>query len=154
MKCKVVYLPSLKADIRDEVEYLVNKYAFMLPTWLHTLSVMGWQNETHLKEIPYYTAEMSVTPEYRKATLMIYPKWREMDEDYHDSTIAHEFGHAIMGSVDAFVDNLIDNMENTDDVKAFLHEEYRKVTEGAVEDMAQAVHHRLEVERKAAKRRR
>jgi hypothetical protein len=141
MSCKIIYCASLPADIKADAKPLLTKYRFMLPAWLNTLAVIGWQNEGHADEVPYYTAEVSVKWEYRQATLLFYPKWRQAKAQYKDATIAHELTHLLLAPLDAWVGNIIDNAID-EDFAEFLREDYRKMCEGATEDISQIIHAR------------
>lgn len=130
----IVYHRSLPPDIKAQLRPLVAKYRFIIPAWLRTLTVRYQDNIAGAK----YVAEIEVLFEYRQASLMIVPLWREQDAAFQDLTIAHELTHIALAPMDAWCKTLIENVAD-DVMRPVLESDWERMHEGATEDISLAV---------------
>jgi hypothetical protein len=141
MACSVQYKSTLDAVTKAEVRKLINKYKYLIPGWLQSLDVMGWQDQDSVDELPHITAEMTPVVEYRYATLVIYPKWRQRSRKQREVCIAHELTHILCAPLDSFIDGIIHNLA-PEDMHEVLIEQHRIACESITEDIAQAIYKR------------
>ena len=141
MSCEIVWRSSVPKEIKAEVSKLLAKYRFMIPAWLNSLSVHYYLNQDDPDEnlIATSVALMKVEWEYRQARLTIMPKWMECKDHFKDLTIAHELTHILLGPMDAWAKSLIDNAVKDEGMQAFLVEDWRKLNEGATEDVSNII---------------
>ena len=142
MGCKIEISRSVPPATRAVVAPLVRKYRFMLPGWLNALSVRCWQNQNYDGEsddAAKTVAIMKVDWEYRQAALTIYPAFNDKAPSFQDLTIAHEFGHIINAPMETWGDTFIENAVADEGLRAFMKDDWRRMCEGAVEDMSAAI---------------
>lgn len=132
---EVIWHRTVPPEVQRELKPLIEKYRFMLPRWLNRLTVRYVDDPEDYR----YLAFMSCDHEYRQASMKVLPAWKDGDAASMDLTIVHEFTHAPLSVLDAFCQNLIDNVVD-ETSRAALREEHRKASEAATEDIALAIH--------------
>ena len=126
---RVVYT-DISPQMKEAIERIVAKWVRILPSWCHELTVR--QDDTTEAKVE---ACFTVSPEYRGATLFVYPRLMA----YHDieRVIVHEFCHAYTTPIARVAKEFCDDAfsEPTPGSKT-MERRIDDMTEGATEDLA------------------
>lgn len=82
-------------------------------------------------------ASAGVQPEYRRGHLFIHPKWLEKTAAERELILVHELFHVPLQPIVGLGWDLINEFA-PEETREFLHEQWRLVFEGAVQDLAES----------------
>lgn len=130
---EITYDPTMPDEIRKAVSPLVEKWAWLAPSWVRTLDV---SNET---EGDYY-ARVTTNFDYRRASIFVAPQWLEESNEEREHYLVHEFCHLFQSPLVNWIQRLIDRLaqEGTPFAQE-LHDRLAEHCEGTTTDLARAL---------------
>lgn len=127
---------AMPPEIRKAAEPIINRYAWLLPTWCHVLTV-GYENTADTSSVATCDAE----PEYRQARIAINQAWLEQSAGDRRAALVHELAHLVVAPLAKFAESMVEKLFN-EPAKSIMDEQFRVAMESTVEDFAAAVHGR------------
>ena len=130
----VIYTGAWPDDVRAIVEPALTPFLHLVPGWCRSLYVRFQAGEAN------DSAGISMDYEYRHAVLFVRPGWlEEMPED-RDKALIHEIAHLHVQPMRTVFVDLCDKGIQDQAFRDFAWERFKEAWEGAVEDLAWALH--------------
>lgn len=132
MSLRITYR-DVPDEVREVVEPLVEDWQHLVPGWVRELSIF-W---THGDD-PSSPCACSTDPEYRFARIYLFGGFLGGTPDEREGWFVHELIHLPLAPAVNIVEDLLDRLLGEDgdpEFYGFAKEEWRKVFEGAVQDI-------------------
>lgn len=124
-------------EVPDEVQAaiapLIDKWLWLLPTWVHLLYVQFTEHEASLST--------SCDEEYRKVRLYIHAGWLVASPEIRDSNVCHEFIHVLTDPLFQFGGQVCDVLEKDSALHKWAREQLRLAVERSTVDLEYAIRH-------------
>lgn len=131
---KIIYAPTLPAEVRTAVEPLLERHRSIVPEWCHRLTIYFTEGGNNGE----YSAGTSVDWPYRKASITLHAGFLTDPPDVRERDIVHELFHVVTGPGDDFawreLKRVLDTAGNETLVKA-MRAAYKDHVEGTVQDL-------------------
>jgi len=124
---------NLRPDLSAKVAALINQHKWIIPTWLHTLSVSIGHGETDI------VAKCHVDHEYRQATIQIFDRFATENNEFQESTIIHELIHIHTSPIIDYVKTTLDETIKDDTQRNLITQQLDRLHEGITCDLEYAI---------------
>lgn len=136
---RVVWRPSVPAEVRAAAEPMLGRWLWVLPPWLYELTV-NW-DEPQKGEAPGSAAVTEATEEYRFGAVSLRPEWLMETPAQRERHLLHELVHMLFARTDAAHLRCLHYVRRTS--RKVVHEELeesaRLALEGAVSDLTEVL---------------
>lgn len=123
-------------EIRGALRPILADYLWLVPSWCQTLYVR-WDDSPEDRAA---SASSSAQPEYRQAQLTICPGWIGGVHAVRVSELVHELLHLPLAPMVVEHHDLAKRLlDDAPQFRGYTEEQWRRVFEGAVQDMAAAI---------------
>ncbi len=130
---EVEYVGNWPDDVKITVALAFDKYICLIPGWCRSLYVR-FENEG----TEHQAAAVAMSYESRHVNVYIRPNWFMEEPDERERVLLHEIAHIHIQPTRTVFVGLIEDLD--DRFKKFAWERYKEAWEGAVEDLAWALH--------------
>lgn len=133
MTPRVWWSKSVPPEIREAVEPHVERWAFVLPGWVHELGISYDPNSANCAETKGDIA-------YRRAHIYVGPHFVQNEGPDREEIIRHELAHVVLHPLTDWTKDIVSRLAGDDERLAeWLREEWRQRLEGATCDIEAAL---------------
>lgn len=137
---EIIFNKAIEEENRKEIEKYLNEFIWLIPSWLHKLTVFVNTND----EIGHL-AGMRTRFQYREADLDICPEWFVRNREEKRDAVLHEFCHLHNYQIFDFADRLIQEFVTDEKASAMLSDEMTRYLEGGTQDLTRAILNKFNV---------
>jgi len=131
---RILFDPKVPTEVRAAVEPLLRKWEWLIPTWVHQLTVF-WNDKDSARICNL------AEPEYRRAWIALLNGWLTNDPETRERDVVHELIHFSLEPIASFAETLIERTIPDEDsaFRKWADEELRRVVEGCTVDLQNAI---------------
>lgn len=129
---KIAWDRNMPKEIRNALQPIVEKWAYLLPTWCHFMKVL-YNIEAE------FISQMTAEPLYRRAFMMVGSGWLVLGHEGRIHSIVHELLHVPWEPVTETLEGILDEYIKCEATRKIIEREWRHRYEAAVEDLANAL---------------
>lgn len=127
MRQALRWYPDVPHDIRAALQPLLERWAWLLPTWVHGVVVYYDANDSG-------SMHCSPAQEYREFKLTVCAGWLVAEQEVREELVRHELLHTVVQPLPDMVTDLIDSFV-PEAQRAYFYEQRRMAMEGVVCDL-------------------
>lgn len=130
---EITYDPTMPDEIRKAVSPLVEKWAWLAPSWVRSLCVSNDAAGEHI-------ARVESQVRYRRASVFVSPHWLEEGDEEREHYLVHELCHLFQSPLVDWVSRVIDRLaDEGSQLAQELHDRLAEHCEGTTTDLARAL---------------
>jgi hypothetical protein len=130
---RVLYDDGVPVEVAALLQPLVEKWSWIVPSICHELRVQFSSDADDEEAI----MAVSLSPEYRAADLLVFPRWLTEKKSERERCVVHELCHIVVAPLTEFTYDVINRGEKA--TREMLHEHHRRLFEGVVVDLTQSL---------------
>lgn len=146
---EIVWTPGIPDEVVAAAEPLIERYAVLLPGWLHRLRV-AWNEGAEEGE----QASVEAHEDYREAKIWLAAGFLAAPADERAEVILHELCHVVLAPLEQLAAGLSKRLDADGPAGDALRDEVRKRREAVVTDLANGLARVLAEAQASARRRR
>lgn len=130
-------MSEVPREMRRGLTEHLRRVRHLVPPWCPMIRV--YYEPTPPPDLAMSNCGVHIQVCYRHATLYVYPRWLDLDEERRHHSLVHEMSHFPTRALYDLANSIVKNLVSDSNTRSLLLEQIRATTEAATEDTAQMI---------------